>query len=304
MIGRSLLSGGVAGTIASSITNPLEVIKTQLQSSSEAFGDFACGRGNPLAVARKILAENGPSGFFRGLSPTLVGIIPSRSVYFYAYQRSKTVLGPLFPEGSPINALISGLLAGLTGNTLTNPIWMVKTRMQLFADPSAGQVAYKGYGDVIATIFREEGVKGFYKGIQASYWGCTEGAIQFVIYEHLKTRLLKYSNIKLRAQGLQPTQELSAWTIFWSAAAAKMVASVLTYPHEVARTRMREQARLGAFKYNGMWQTIRLVAKEEGRMGLYGGIGVHLMKVVPNSALMFLTYEVVNEWLSGFVVLD
>jgi len=300
----SLFSGGAAGTIASCITNPLEVIKTQLQSSSTALGELASGRGHPVTIARQILAEDGPAGFFRGLPPTLVGIIPSRSAYFYAYQRSKKALDPIFAEGSPPNALISGLLAGITGNTLTNPIWMVRTRMQLHADASAGQIAYKGYRDVIATIFREEGVKGFYKGIQASYWGCTEGAVQFLLYEQFKTRLLKKENAKRALRGLPPTKELSHMTYFWSAAAAKMFASVFTYPHEVARTRMREQARQGAFKYKGMWQTIRLVAQEEGRQGLYSGMGVHLLKVVPNSALMFLTYEVVRGWLSGFTIAE
>jgi len=300
----SLLSGGAAGTIAACITNPLEVIKTQLQSSSTAFGEFASGRGHPVTIARKILQQDGPAGFFRGLPPTLVGIIPSRSAYFYAYQRSKTALDPLFPEGSPPNALISGLLAGIVGNTLTNPIWMVRTRMQLHADASAGQVAYKGYRDVITAIFKEEGVKGFYKGIQASYWGCTEGAVQFLLYEQLKTRLLERANANRTARGQPPTTELSPTTYFLSAAAAKMFASIFTYPHEVARTRMREQARMGAFKYKGMWQTIRLVAQEEGRQGLYSGMGVHLMKVVPNSALMFLTYEIARGWLSGFTIVD
>jgi len=53
-----------------------------------------------------------------------------------------------------------------------------------------------------------------------------------------------------------------------------------------------------------MWQTIGVIAKEEGRQGLYSGMGVHLMKVVPNSAIMFLTYEVVNTWLSRFTVIE
>jgi solute carrier family 25, member 33/36 len=303
-IASSLFSGGAAGTVASCLTNPLDVVKTQLQSSSVVVGDLASGRGHPLAVARKILEQDGVSGFFRGLPPTLFGIIPSRSAYFYAYQRIKHGLGPVFPEGSPPNAIIAGLLAGIVGNTLTNPIWMVRTRMQLHVDAAAGQRMYRGYGDVIATIFREEGVKGFYKGIQASYWGCTEGAVQFLIYEQLKTRLLRRENARRARHGMGATEELSNWTYFWAAAVAKMCASIGTYPHEVARTRMREQARMGVFKYNGMWQTIRLIAQEEGRQGLYGGMGVHLMKVVPNSALMFLTYEVVRRWLSEFTVVD
>eukprot|EP00543_Licmophora_paradoxa_P004297 CAMPEP_0202457770 /NCGR_PEP_ID=MMETSP1360-20130828/14695_1 /ASSEMBLY_ACC=CAM_ASM_000848 /TAXON_ID=515479 /ORGANISM="Licmophora paradoxa, Strain CCMP2313" /LENGTH=175 /DNA_ID=CAMNT_0049077931 /DNA_START=58 /DNA_END=582 /DNA_ORIENTATION=- len=173
------------------------------------------------------------------------------------------------PEGSPGNALISGVTAGLAGNTLTNPIWMVRTRMQLLVDSTAGQKLYTGYGDAIRSIFREEGIGGFYKGIVASYWGCAEGAAQFVLYEQLKTRLLKRENTRRQQSGLQPTDKLSKATYFFSAAFAKGLAAIATYPHEVARTRLREQARSGVFKYTGMWQSIGLIAKEEGTAGLY-----------------------------------
>jgi solute carrier family 25, member 33/36 len=299
----SLFSGGLAGTVASTITNPLEVIKAQLQSSNAAAGTLF-GTRSPTALAKRILEQDGVAGFFRGLTPTLVGIIPSRSAYFYVYQRCKVALGPYSPEGSVPNALVSGLVAGIAGNSLTNPIWMVRTRMQILADQSVGQRAYLGYGDAIATIFREEGVAGFYKGICASYWGCTEGAIQFILYEQIKSRLIQRQNKVRAAQGLPPSDQLPRATYFVSAAAAKMVAAMATYPHEVARTRLREQARGGLFKYSGMWQTLGVIAREEGREGLYSGIGVHLVKSVPNSALMFLTYEVVRSWLGEFTVVE
>jgi solute carrier family 25 protein 33/36 len=255
-----------------------------------------------MEIARKILQQDGLSGFFRGLPPTLIGIIPSRSAYFYAYQRTKKFLAPKLPEGSPGNALVAGFSAGIVGNTLTNPIWMVRTRMQLLIDHTAGQKQYAGYRDAISTIFREEGMGGFYKGITASYWGCAEGALQFLVYEQIKTRLLEKQNQERSEIGLSSTQELPKATYFWAAAISKALAAVATYPHEVARTRLREQARSGIFKYQGMWQTLGLMAKEEGTRSLYSGMGVHLMKVVPNSALMFLTYEVVRGCLDGYTI--
>mmetsp|Transcript_49277 Transcript_49277/g.148330 ORF Transcript_49277/g.148330 Transcript_49277/m.148330 type:complete len:240 (-) Transcript_49277:136-855(-) len=238
------------------------------------------------------------------MRPTLMGIIPARSIYFFSYEQSKKALGPVLSEGSPGNALISGLCAGICSNSVTNPIWMVKTRMQLLADSSAGQRAYTGYRDAVRSIAKEEGIGGFYRGISASYWGCAEGAVQFMIYERMKERILERRNLDRARKGLPPTDKLPKAVYFGSAACAKAVAAIATYPHEVARTRMREQAREGLFKYNGMWQTIGLVAKEEGRKGLYAGMGVHLAKVVPNSAIMFLTYEVVNSWLSQFTIVD
>lgn len=301
----NLLSGGAAGTIASTITNPLEVIKTQLQSSNAAVGELSSASGHPVAIAKTIFERDGILGFWKGMRPTLVGIIPSRSVYFYSYEQTKRFLGSHgVQEGGVPNALASGLAAGISGNTLTNPIWVVKTRLQLLADSTAGQRVYTGYRDAIKSIFKEEGVGGFYKGISASYWGCLEGATQFMIYEQIKTRILSQQNARREEQGLHPTDKLPKLVYFFSAALAKGTASILTYPHEVARTRLREQARNGVFKYSGMWNTIGIVAREEGRQGLYSGMGVHLMKVVPNSAIMFLTYEVVNAWLGRLTVID
>lgn len=313
----NFFSGGVAGTIASMLTSPLEVVKTQLQSSiasKAARGELAAEAGHPLAVAKAILARDGVRGFYRGMRPTLVGIIPARSAYFYAYQQCKRKLakwavphpsGLLLAEGSVANSIVSGLFAGVAANTLTNPIWMVKTRMQILADGKAGQRVYKSYGEVISTIAKEEGIGGFYKGICASYWGCAEGCVQFVLYEKFKQRLILRQNERRKRMGVkEETDELPPLVYFMAAAVAKGVASIATYPHEVARTRLREQARDGLFQYSGMWQTLGLVAKQEGWKGLYGGMGIHLLKVVPNSAIMFLTYEICNSYLDRFQVVD
>lgn len=321
----SLISGGAAGTVAACITNPLEVIKTRLQASSvvlsvpstsllqqSASSSSAVVPSivplTALQTTRQIMQVDGWSGFFRGITPTLIGIIPSRSAYFYTYNRCKVLFhrrcGTVLPAGSIPNALLSGFIAGVVGNTITNPIWMIRTRMQLQANTDMGQVVYHNYYDVVRNIYQQEGISGFYRGLQASYWGCTEGAVQFIIYEQLKTKLLHRRNEQLRKQHLPETTELTNGMYFWSAALAKMIASITTYPHEVARTRLREQSRMGLYKYSSMWQTIRTVAQEEGRVGLYSGMGVHLLKVVPNSALMFLTYEIVRGWLSEYTIVD
>ena len=176
--------------------------------------------------------------------------------------------------------------------------------MQLMADSSAGQRVYTSYRQCISTIAKEEGIAGFYKGIFASYWGCAEGCMQFVLYEKLKANRLNALNAKRAERGLKPAQKLSKAEYFTMAAIGKTFAAITTYPHEVARTRLREQARSGVFKYKGMWQTLALVGKEEGRKGLYAGMGMHLLKVVPNSAIMFLSYEIVNSWLSQFTVIE
>ena len=47
----------------------------------------------------------------------------------------------------------------------------------------------------------------------------------------------------------------------------------------------------------GFMQTLRVIAKEEGTRGLYGGMSIHLLRSVPNAAIMFVSFEVVSRWL-------
>ena len=52
----------------------------------------------------------------------------------------------------------------------------------------------------------------------------------------------------------------------------------------------------GKVKYTGLVQTLRLVIQEEGAASLYGGLSAHLMRVIPNAAVMFFIYEAVLRW--------
>lgn len=267
--------------VSGSLTIPLEVIKTQLQSSTQTSKSVS-------SICKEIMAKQGPSGFFKGLKPLLIGIIPTRAIYFWAYSTSKDRLAPVCGSGAANNVL-SAFAAGIVSNTLTNPIWMVKTRYQILADANLGQKSFASYSDCVRSIIREEGPMGFFKGLTASYFGCVEGAIQWIVYEKLKKQLLQNDGQSREGkfQGLE---------LFCSAAAAKFVAICASYPHEVVRTRLREQATNGVFRYKGFVPTLVRIGREEGFRGLYSGLGMHLVRSVPNAAIMFLSYEITTSY--------
>ena len=108
----NFIAGGLAGTISSTFTIPLEVVKTQLQSSRIG------GRASAVQVFQQILKSDGPKGFFKGLQPMLVGIMPTRAIYFWAYSTSKSALHHKFGDTS-VNHLISAFAAGITSNTVS-----------------------------------------------------------------------------------------------------------------------------------------------------------------------------------------
>ena len=207
--------------------------------------------------------------------------MPSRAIYFSTYAKTKHVLTDSNGgrEG-PLIHLLAAASAGIATATATNPIWLIKTRMQL---QQSHDRIYANSWDCLKKVIRAEGARGLYKGLSASYLGVAEGTIQWVLYEKLKGYL----------KARDPNNQF--WlNYFMAAAGSKLFAATLTYPHEVLRTRLREQSASApgqAIKYRGLVQAAKLIVKEEGAVALYGGMTAHMMRVVPNSAIMFFCYE-------------
>lgn len=289
-----LLAGAIGGATGTVITCPLEVVRTRLQAShnKELLVQRSSGllRGTFQSI-HAVYELEGLRGMWRGLGPALSGVIPSRAVQFATYSFMKRTLAPILGENTSLH-LVSASVAGMMSTTVVAPIWLIKTRLQLQTNEMKRQgLAYSGSLDCIRRVYKEEGLRGFYKGLAASYLGMAGLAIQFSLYEKGKKLLLSRTHRSSREQGLSPVEYLGI------ASGAKGIASVITYPHEVLRTRFREQ-RGKERRYTGLVQAVRLIAKEEGVAGLYGGLGPHLLKVIPNAAIMFLTYECVVDLLS------
>ncbi|KAL0954101.1 hypothetical protein HGRIS_005248 [Hohenbuehelia grisea] len=308
---RHFVAGGLGGMCGAIVTSPFDVVKTRLQSSlfqkhasvnvvGHSGGAVVIGppRSNILYhfvetghILRDIYRDESPRALFKGLGPTLVGVIPARSINFFTYGNGKQIIASNFFNGEENTYvhLSAAAIAGIATGTATNPIWVVKTRLQLSSRraEAAGSARVAGSWATIKQIMREEGVRGFYKGLSASYLGVTEGTIQWVLYEKLK-------RLSADAEGRGGVQE---WLgMLGSAGTAKCVASLITYPHEVLRTRLRQPQVNGVVKYTGLVQTLKLVIAEEGARSLYGGLSAHLMRVVPNAAVMYSIYEGILRW--------
>uniref|UniRef100_UPI00398F6E91 solute carrier family 25 member 36-like isoform X2 n=1 Tax=Pristiophorus japonicus TaxID=55135 RepID=UPI00398F6E91 len=84
-----------------------------------------------LFAGGNILEKEGVRSLFRGLGPNLVGVAPSRAIYFAAYSGAKENLCKVLKPDSTSVHICAATFAGFTSVTATNPIWLVKTRMQL-----------------------------------------------------------------------------------------------------------------------------------------------------------------------------
>ncbi|PWN93177.1 mitochondrial carrier [Acaromyces ingoldii] len=278
MLHASALAGACAGLVSSIVTCPLDVVKTKLQAQSgptrplrqgwsgpaghpngsiggggarlayeaqrrsQAIKEAITGEGAEsryeglFGTLRKIWREDGFRGFYRGLGPTIFGYLPTWAIYFTVYDQCKTVLAERFnPTGEEdfMNHIVSAMTAGAASTCCTSPLWVVKTRFMLQSGKNPATRPYRHTGDAFVQIFRTEGWRGFYRGLLPSLFGVSHVAVQFPLYEQFKSSLRRRLD----------TDELTPSMILTCSSSAKMIASVLTYPHEVLRTRLQMQPR-------------------------------------------------------------
>lgn len=247
---------------------------------------------NVFQCLRFIYLTEGVFGLWKGLGPNLLGVAPSRAIYFWAYSTSKKNINAMLPRknrDTPFVHVISAMSAGFSASTTTNPIWLIKTRLQLDRATNKNRLTVKR---TMIDIYKESGILGYWKGVTASYWGISETVIHFVIYEALKKQLAIYQN---KRKGQEKTF-IDFAGFMLCGACSKTCATCIAYPHEVARTRLREEGS----RYKSFWQTLGIVYREEGRRGLYRGLATQLVRQIPNTAIMMSTYEltvyVLTKW--------
>ena len=184
------------------------------------------------------------------------------------------------------------VVVGVLVTIATNPLWVVKTRMQLDSTnvhPRSGAPRPRNtagsFASAVRTIARTEGGRGFMRGLGPALLLCSHGAIQMMAYEELKSLRRR----ALAARGLPPAPQLDA---LLTGAAAKLVATASTYPLQVVRSRMQQQLRGSkAAAYRTLPTAVATVLKRDGARGLYSGFVANALRVCPQAGVQFFFYE-------------
>ena len=228
----------------------------------------------------------------------------------------------------------SSIVAGASSTMVTNPIWVIKTRlMSQVSRKAVNNDArppwhYRSTLDAAKKMYKTEGILSFYSGLTPALLGLTHVAVQFPAYEYLKTKFTG-QGMGMQAEGANPS---SQWMgIFSASLISKTMASVATYPHEVIRTRLQTQqrsmpsstsefvayrgglegsehahgsasltakSRMTVPKYRGIVTTFQTILKEEGWRAFYAGMGTNMMRAVPAATTTMMTYEFIMKQLN------
>jgi len=212
---QSKLSAFGDRTSAKIHTGSSQVAYAQTKQPRATLGVWAC--------LMHIWKHEGAKGLYRGLGPNLVGVAPSRAIYFWSYSTTKKNLNNSLPKvnrDTPFVHVVSAASAGFVSSCATNPIWLIKTRLQLDRSHSSLPM-------VVRRIHAEGGMFSFWKGLTASWWGISETVIHFVIYEFLKKCLAERQNKKKDAD-----KTLIDFVGFMACGAtSKTCATCVAYPH-------------------------------------------------------------------------
>ncbi|KAL7625650.1 mitochondrial FAD carrier protein flx1 [Parahypoxylon ruwenzoriense] len=301
------IAGLSAGSIATLVVHPLDIVKTRMQIHRSSVASLQQQQPlTTLSLIRALAQTPHPlASLYRGLTPNLLGNASSWASFFFFKARAERALltfkaGHSWGRGTdrsiasvsltPQDYFVASGVAGIITQVLTNPIWVMKTRMLSSDKGAAG--AYPSMWAGAAHLLRNEGWRGFYRGLGISLVGVAHGAVQFAVYDPLKRlyfsrrrRLLEY-----REQGTHAPQRMSNEATLVISSIAKLVAGAVTYPYQVIRSRLQNydaDTRFG----RGIQGVVKRAWEEEGWRGFYRGIIPGVVRVLPATWVTFLVYE-------------
>lgn len=302
-----LIAGVIAGGLSTTLLHPLDLLKTQWQvskgpsinASSTAILPFRKTLGHLAGIARR----EGWRGLYRGYTANLAGSTSSWGLYFLWYQAIKDAMGSRRQtrDLSAFEYFFSASLAGTLTVLVTNPLWLAKTRLctqeqEILISNSQSPFVYRGLRDALEKIYRTEGISGLYRGLLPGLLAVSHGGVQFLVYEEMKRAWRE------RVADSNP----SALAFLGMSSVSKIVASLVTYPLQVVRSRSQQlkQHQVNVeipSAYRNLRHVVIQTWRGEGWRGFYRGLVPNTLRVLPGSCITFLVYEEVSGFLKNTI---
>lgn len=237
----NFLTGFTANIIATTICQPIDVLKINYQINPSS------------TISSNLKSIWSKKSMFRGLAPNLGTYPIFWGVYFPAEKMIKNYIEP----GNSINNFLISYLAGNAASLVSNPLFVLKVRMQ---------TSKMSYAETIRSIYKTNKIAGFYSGFPATAVNNLKLGFQFPLYNFLKNST---DNIGL------------------SSGLAKGLVTSVMYPMDLVRTYQRSNKGSGMSILN----IIKKLYKENGLKGLYRGVLLYNCVSVPQFIIMMYVVE-------------
>jgi len=267
--------GSIAGATGATFVYPIDLVKTRMQNqrTGSLIGELMYR--NSLDCFKKVIRHEGFKGLYRGLLPQLVGVCPEKAIKL---TMNDLVRDKLMTESGDItlaSEVLAGATAGASQVMFTNPLEIVKIRLQVAGEITTGPKVSA------VSVIKELGLRGLYKGAKACFLrDIPFSAIYFPVYAHCKLRSAD-----------PETGVNSLPSLLTSALIAGIPAAYLVTPADVIKTRLQVAARKGQSTYSGVLDAARKINHEEGFAALFKGGPARIFRSAPQFAVTLFTYE-------------
>lgn len=278
--------GGLSGMLSTTIVQPVDMIKVQIQVRSEG-GKTRVG---PLQVVRQIFSEGkGLSFFYKGLDSALIRQITYTTVRMGVYKT-------LFDEHKQKHGTVSmgykslfGLTAGFVGSFFGNPADLILIRLQ--ADQNLKPELrrnYKNFFDAFGRIVREEGPLALWRG-------CVPTILRAMVlnfgmlgpFDEVKEQLNR------RTKGPKDTISIR----LTASAIAGFLCAFLSLPFDNIKTKLQKMVKRpdGTFPYSGITDCFIKSVKNEGVTKLWVGFPTFYFRIAPHAMFTLLFQDYITD---------
>ncbi|KAI9221354.1 mitochondrial carrier domain-containing protein [Blastocladiella britannica] len=292
-----LAAGAVSGLATCIALQPLDVIKTRMQQTAVEL-DRSASKGGALPLARlaqfralgvsgqihsvltQVVHERGIPGLWRGTAPTVLRNVPGSAFYFYFLHHLRSAFSRTQVVSRDSANMISGAAARGTAGLIFMPISVIKVRYE------SSQYAYTSVIGAARGIVQLEGVRGLFAGVGATTMRDVPYAgIYVALYEQLKAA----ARTAAITAGGDPAAPASAATTMACGVAAGTLATCVTQPFDLLRTRVQ----LSPQQYPNSLVAARKVLAAEGVRGFFSGMVPRLVRKPLHAAITWTVYEAV-----------
>jgi solute carrier family 25, member 39/40 len=262
-------------------------------------------------VLSTIIRERGTLALWRGLTPTLAYVIPSNLVFFSIYEYNRNKKDPNWIAASKARAIAC---------TLLSPVEFIRTRVQATI-AATDQTPIQ----VIRRVFYEDSFASYWRGLtptllrdvpfSAMYFALYEFNKKWMLPKHAEKRdtlAMGSRKERINLAESQVLDEQSSKFVFGSeyadtllltianGATCGLIASVLTHPFDIVKTQLQSCQRAKSvnnyrvYTIHNTFDGMKLLRKEYGLRWMTIGLTPRLLKVVPGSAVMLASYEMVH----------
>lgn len=282
---RVFLAGSISGFLCKVLEYPLDTVKVIQQTAKP--GVYS----GPLDVAVRTIKEHGVLSLYKGLASPVLGSILENAFVFSAYKKCQHVIG--IEENAWSSRWkygLCGMGGGLVSSLVLTPAELIKCKLQIRNSVSAqalgSTAAADGPWKLTKEILRTEGLRGMYRGHLACMSRELPGNFAwFGVYEALLREICERFDYENR-QAIPILMKSGAGSL------AGMCYWAFPFPFDTAKSLLQTDAR-----YRGMSivSVLSLVWSEQGLRGLYKGLPVTLFRAAPAHALIFFSFELVDE---------